>query len=439
MKYKALSLCCLFAFSAVCGWLISFSVNFLLTSLIPEESSISWLARFANTIFSYGTIFLPCYVLIHFTKKHKLHIQDGCHWTMLRFLITGNTTDSKSEHLDVSYSPANPSEPSVYKKTIHLLVCSIGLQVSYLTWGVLQEKTITQEYIDSEGHTEKFSDSQFLVFMNRILAFLFAGIYLLLKTQNVHQTPLYKYSFCSLSNILSSWCQYEALKFVSFPSQVLAKSAKVIPVMLMGKLVSKTKYKNYEYFTAVLISVGMTAFLLGSTDEENLENQATTTSGIALLVGYLLFDSFTANWQNSLFKEHHPSSIQMMCGVNFMSCLLTSTSLIQQGGIIYSLNFASRFPRFVVDCLLTALASATGQLFIFATISKFGPVVFTIIMTIRQALSILLSCLLYGHYLSASAIIGVIIVFFAIFLRIYYGHREKKKKDAATINDLNKP
>ena len=56
-----------------------------------------------------------------------------------------------------------------------------------------------------------------------------------------------------------------------------------------------------------------------------------------------------------------------------------------------------------------------------------------------QALSILLSCLLYGHYLSASAIIGVIIVFFAIFLRIYYGHREKKKKDAATINDLNKP
>ena len=39
--------------------------------------------------------------------------------------------------------------------------------------------------------------------------------------------------------------------------------------MLMGKLVSKTKYKNYEYFTAVLISVGMTAFLLGSTDDEN--------------------------------------------------------------------------------------------------------------------------------------------------------------------------
>jgi hypothetical protein len=34
--------------------------------------------------------------------------------------------------------------------------------------------------------------------------------------------------------------------------------------MLMGKLVSRAQYKNYEYATAVLISVGMTAFLLGS-------------------------------------------------------------------------------------------------------------------------------------------------------------------------------
>lgn len=37
-----------------------------------------------------------------------------------------------------------------------------------------------------------------------------------------------------------------------------------------------------------------------------------------------------------------------------------------------------------MDCLLTAISSASGQLFIFATIAMFGPVVFTIIMTVRQ-------------------------------------------------------
>lgn len=77
-----------------------------------------------------------------------------------------------------------------------------------------------REYSDGDK-VEKFSDSQFLTFVNRILAFVFSGVYLLLFQQNVHRTPLYKYSFCSVSNTLSSWCQYEALKFVSFPTQVL--------------------------------------------------------------------------------------------------------------------------------------------------------------------------------------------------------------------------
>ena len=58
--------------------------------------------------------------------------------------------------------------------------------------------------------------------------------------------------------------------------QVLAKSAKVIPVMLMGKLVSRTQYKNYEYATALLISIGMTAFLLGSSEGKKGKTQKKT-------------------------------------------------------------------------------------------------------------------------------------------------------------------
>lgn len=49
-------------------------------------------------------------------------------------------------------------------------------------------------------------------------------------------------------------------------SQVLAKASKIIPTMIMGKIVSSKKYDYYEYFTAFLISVGMTMFLMGSTE-----------------------------------------------------------------------------------------------------------------------------------------------------------------------------
>lgn len=88
--------------------------------------------------------------------------------------------------------------------------------------------TRIREYVDGD-HSEKFTDSQFLVFVNRILAFAFSGIYLLVSHQRTHRTPLYKYGYCSVSNTLSSWCQYEALKFVSFPTQVPI----VIPLLLI--------------------------------------------------------------------------------------------------------------------------------------------------------------------------------------------------------------
>ncbi len=51
--------------------------------------------------------------------------------------------------------------------------------MSYLTWGILQEKIMTKTY--SNGPEEgQFKDSQFLVFVNRILAFVIALIYIVL-------------------------------------------------------------------------------------------------------------------------------------------------------------------------------------------------------------------------------------------------------------------
>lgn len=228
---------------------------------------------------------------------------------------------------------------------------------------------------------------------------------------------MYKYSFASLSNILSSWCQYEALKYISFPTQVLAKASKVIPVMLMGKIISRKSYEYWEYLTALLISLGVSLFLLSSTTDKH-PSTVTTFSGIVILGGYIVFDSFTSNWQDNLFK-YKMSSVQMMFGVNLFSCLFTVGSLLEQGAFFDSLAFMSRHSEFAFHAVLLSVCSAFGQLFIFYTINQFGAAVFTIIMTLRQAIAILLSCFLYGHAVSIAGGFGVAIVFVALFLRVY--------------------
>jgi adenosine 3'-phospho 5'-phosphosulfate transporter B2 len=69
----------------------------------------------------------------------------------------------------------------------------------------------------------------------------------------------------------------------------------------------------------------------------------------------------------------------------------------------------------VSDCLVLSLCSACGQLFIYQTISEFGAVAFIIIMTVRQLLAVVLSCIIYLHPLSALSVIGMFTTFFYSF------------------------
>jgi len=413
-----------------------FLVSSLAQTLLapPPGESSPWITSLALNLIGYASIILPgCLVIKYVRDSNYL---DGKASNLLqpfvRLLVKGSESElseeilTKKEEVDKDSSRST----STYQDGVQLVFCTVGLLGSYMTWGYLQEKIMTTSYEDSLGNKAKFSDSQFLVFVNRILAFTLALLVILWRKQPRHKAPLYKYSFCSFSNIMSSWCQYEALKYVSFPTQVLAKASKVIPVMLMGKLVWNKKFEYYEYVVAVLISVGMAAFMLGK-EEGKSTNSVTTVSGIIILVGYMAFDSFTSNWQGELFQDYKMSSIQMMAGVNLFSCLLTSVSLLQQGIFYTSLSFMSQYSMFVVDCVVLSLCSACGQLFIYHTISTFGPVVFVIIMTVRQVGAVIISCIKFHHSLDVMAILGVMIVFGAVFLRIYCGYRAKQQKKAA--------
>ena len=131
-----------------------------------------------------------------------------------------------------------------------------------------------------------------------------------------------------------------------------------------------------------------------------------TFSGAIILLGYTAFDSFISNWQSELFSLYKMSTIQMMFGADLFSCLFTGwPSTIEGGNFLSAVGFMMSHPEFAYHATILSLASATEQVFNFYTIQSFGPVVFTIIMTIRMMLSIMLSCIIYNHPLSAQAVL----------------------------------
>ena len=329
-------------------------------------------------------------------------------------------------------APAPPPAPGAKQ----LLFCFIGLQASYLTWGYVQEKVMTKEY-----STGRFPSATFCVFSNRVLAVTVAWAVTMYKhggKLNI-PAPLWVFAPCALSNTLSSFGQYQALHYVSFPLQTIAKSTKVIPVMIMGKVLNKKTYPCVDYIEAVLICLGVSLFSLANVTTDffggGTSGDASTyaaMAGVAMLALYIVSDSFTSQWQSRLYQAHPTvDQFQMMFAVNTWAIIMTTFALVTSGELWITLQFIGDNPIAFLDNVTIAITSATGQLFIFYTIKTFGPIVFTIIMTTRQMFSIVLSTVIFGHAIKPLMGIGAIIVFATIFNRIK--RQAAKRKQAVPV------
>jgi len=275
---------------------------------------------------------------------------------------------------------------------------------------------------------EHFRSSKFLVFANRFLALLAAWAVMAFNGESVARsangTPLYKFSFSSVSNILSSVCQYEALKFVSFPTQVLAKSCKMVPVMLMGYVVSRRVHSAFEYLVAIGVTAGAAMFKLYETNDAPVKD--TELWGIILIVAYMVCDSFTSNWQSSVFKQYKVSSTAMMMYANLFSSAFTALGLVLTLEVVQVHAFLVANPSCIMHIFTMAVCSAVGQLFIFYTIRRYGPLVFATIQTVRQFLSVVLSIVFFSHPINLMMGSGIAIVFFSLGAQIYDKWRKRK-------------
>ncbi|KAI8523890.1 hypothetical protein RHMOL_Rhmol13G0106900 [Rhododendron molle] len=239
----------------------------------------------------------------------------------------------------------------------------VGIMSTLVIYGVLQEKIMTVPYGEKK---EYFKYSLFLVFCNRLTtSAVSAGAILASKKALDPVAPVYKYCLLSVSNIVTTTCQYEALKYVSFPVQTLAKCAKMIPVMIWSTAIMQKVYKANDYFLAFLVMIGCALFILYPATGDNSpynRGRESTVWGASLMIGYL----------GDILTE----------GLNYTFL----TGLILQGDLLMAIDFVGRHSDCFFDVALLSTVATASQFFISYTIRTFGALTFATIMTTRQAI-----------------------------------------------------
>ncbi|XP_064115657.1 solute carrier family 35 member B1-like isoform X3 [Macrobrachium nipponense] len=275
---------------------------------------------------------------------------------------------------------------------------------------------------------EKFTYSLALVFFQCIVNAVYAKLMLkFVLSQGEDTTQRVYYASCSLTYLLAMVSSNMALQWVNYPTQVVGKSCKPIPVMILGVIIGRKSYPWRKYLFVLMIVIGVAMFIY----KDSKATSSTSTSGIdlgeILLLLSLTMDGLTGAVQERMIAESKTKSGHMMLNMNLFSIAYLAVALLVTGELFTFATFVQRFPEVLSKMMMFSVCSAFGQFFIFLMVSDFGPLPCSIVTTTRKFFTVLGSVLFFGNVLSDRQWIGTSLVFTGLTLDAIYGKAPKKE------------
>ncbi|EFN72986.1 Solute carrier family 35 member B1 [Camponotus floridanus] len=242
--------------------------------------------------------------------------------------------------------------------------------------------------------------------------------------QGEDDTSTLYYVLSALTYLLAMVCSNMALRFVSYPTQVIGKAGKPIPVMILGVLLGRRIYPVRKYLFIFLIVIGVALFMYkdGTVSKKQSESYLSgELFGELLLLLSLTMDGITSAIQERMRAEYKSKSGHMMLNMNLWSVIFSGIVIVISGELFDFIHFLQRYPFTIWHIMTFSLAGAFGQYFIFLTVVDFGPLPCSIITTTRKFFTVLGSILIFGNNLSPRQWLSTFIVFSGLFLDAMYG------------------
>jgi len=320
-----------------------------------------------------------------------------------------------------------------------LLMCVIGTYGAYITQGLFQEILSTKEFGTWSGTSkERFPHLATLNSFQSWACFLWAFalifiteyVFVRKEERNTEHPPMVAYWKAGFTNCFGPACGFQALYYIPYPAQVLAKSSKMIPVMVLGTLLHHQRYPLLEYVYCFMVTAGVSLFAGFSSGKSSRQvAYPNAPLGYFLCFSNLMLDGYTNVTQDAINKKYKGSTaLHMMCWMNFWTGVFYIPMMF-----VFSnagkevLQFCWSYPDAGYDILSFCVCGAVGQLFIFYTIKSFGSLTNTLVTTTRKFFSILASVLWSGNALLWQQWLAVSFVFSGLLSSSLHKHLKRKK------------
>ncbi|XP_047952272.1 UDP-galactose/UDP-glucose transporter 2-like [Salvia hispanica] len=286
------------------------------------------------------------------------------------------------------------------------LICSSGFFFGYLVNG------ICEEYVYNRLN---FSFGWYFTFVQGFVYLVL--IYLQGFTTKQMVNPWRTYVKLSAVLMGSHGLTKGSLAYLNYPAQIMFKSTKVIPVMVMGAFIPglRRKYPIHEYISAILLVIGLILFTLADANTSPNFN----IIGIVMIVGALVMDSFLGNFQEAIFTTNpETTQMEMLFCSTVVGLPFLLAPMILTGELFRAWSSCYEHPYVYGVLVFEAMATFIGQVSVLSLIALFGAATTAMITTARKAVTLLLSYLIFTKPLTEQHGSGLILIAMGIVLKL---------------------
>lgn len=293
-------------------------------------------------------------------------------------------------------------------RRLNLLSHAIGIYLTFLGSNLLQERIISPDKPDS------FNNYTFLAFIQYLTSSLFAFVLLIAMKMPIDEkrgSSLYSYFGIALGRFSSNQLGLWSLNFVSYPTLIIARSNKLLPVVVTNYFFFNLRTRLRRLVKIFFMTLGLFMFMyFGSKKRTNNEN---TLIGTILLVSSLVVEGLTSSMQEFTFKKRKPHFLRMMFFCSIISLILSALLIFPpfSDQLTSSLAIFLRNPHSFFLIILTSFLNACGHCVVFSMIKEHGALSLIIVTSTRKMLSVVFSVFVYGHNINILQWTGILMVF----------------------------
>ncbi|XP_071551605.1 adenosine 3'-phospho 5'-phosphosulfate transporter 2 isoform X2 [Panulirus ornatus] len=293
--------------------------------------------------------------------------------------------------------------------TPQFIALSLAVFVFYLTYGYMLELIFTLEGMQPHGW--------YLTLVQFACYAAFAALQIIFSGSSItRKIPLKTYMIIAMLTVGTMGFSNSSVGYLNYPTQVIFKSCKLIPVMIGSVLILGKRYSFAEVVACLCMSMGLIWFTLAdSTVQPNF-----SFTGVVLVSLALLCDALIGNIQEGAIKKYSESTTHVVLysyGIGFFFILI---GLLLTNQLLPAFSFATQFPWEVYGrAVMLSAAGFCGVQVVLTLVTLHGALVAVTVTTFRKALTICLSFLLFSKSFTIQYVWSGLLVLVGIYLNIF--------------------